>query len=32
MTVPNRADGGSQQLMQSVARAVMADHEARRGT
>ena len=32
MTVPNRTDGEAQQLMQSVARAVMADHEARRGT
>jgi beta-lactamase class A len=31
MTVPNNANGGSQQLMQAVARAVMADHEARRG-
>ena len=31
MTVPNRTDGESQDLMQAVARAVIADHEARRG-
>jgi beta-lactamase class A len=31
MTVPNKTDGESQELMQSVTRAVMADHEARRG-
>lgn len=31
MTVPNKTDGESQQLMQAVARSVMADHEARRG-
>jgi beta-lactamase class A len=31
MTVPNKSDGGSQELMQAVARAVIADHEARRG-
>jgi beta-lactamase class A len=31
MTVPNRTGGEAQQLMQSVTRAVMADHEARRG-
>lgn len=31
MTVPNKPDGTSQDLMQEVARAVIADHEARRG-
>ena len=31
MTVPNRTDGASQDLMQAVARAVIAEHEARRG-
>ena len=31
MTVPNRTDGESQNLMQAVARMVIADHEARRG-
>jgi beta-lactamase class A len=31
MTVPNKANGGSQDLMQAVARTVIADHEARRG-
>ena len=31
MTVPNKTDGESQELMQSITRAVMADHEARRG-
>ncbi|WP_294123027.1 serine hydrolase [Sphingomonas sp.] len=31
MTVPNKANGGAQDLMQAVARAVIADHEARRG-
>ena len=31
MTVPNRSDGGAQDLMQAVARAVIAEHEARRG-
>lgn len=31
MTVPNKTDGASQELMQAVARAVMADHQARRG-
>ena len=31
MTVPNKSDGASQDLMQAVARAVIADHEARRG-
>jgi len=30
MTVPNKTDGASQDLMQAVARAVMAEHEARR--
>lgn len=31
MTVPNRTDGASQDLMQAAARAVIAEHEARRG-
>ena len=31
MTVPNRSDGASQGLMQSVARAVIAGHVARNG-
>ena len=31
MTVPNKTDGESQELMQSVTKAVMASHEARRG-
>ncbi|HYC96228.1 MAG TPA: serine hydrolase [Sphingomicrobium sp.] len=31
MTVPNKTDGASQDLMQAVARAVIAQHEARRG-
>ncbi len=31
MTVPNKSDGTAQNLMQAVARTVMADHEARRG-
>jgi len=31
MTVPNRTDGESQDLMQAVTRAVIAQHEARRG-
>ena len=31
MTVPNKANGVAQDLMQAVARAVIADHEARRG-
>jgi beta-lactamase class A len=31
MTVPNRSDGASQDLMQAVARAVIAEHDARRG-
>ena len=31
MTVPNKSDGASQDLMQGVTRAVIADHEARRG-
>ncbi len=30
MTVPNKTDGASQDLMQAVARAVIANHEARR--
>lgn len=30
MTVPNKTDGTSQDLMQSVARAVIAEHESRR--
>jgi len=31
MTVPNKSDGASQDLMQAVARVVIAEHEARRG-
>ena len=31
MTVPNKSDGASQDLMQAVARAVIAAHTARRG-
>ncbi len=31
MSVPNRTDGEAQGLMQSVAKAVIASHEARRG-
>jgi beta-lactamase class A len=31
MTVPNKTDGASQDLMQAVARAVIAEHETRRG-
>src|SRR5262245_34161827 len=31
MSVPNRTDGTSQDLMQAVAKAVIAEHEARRG-
>ena len=31
MTVPNKTDGASQDLMQAVAKAVIAEHEARRG-
>jgi beta-lactamase class A len=31
MTVPSKSDGASQDLMQAVARTVIADHEARRG-
>jgi beta-lactamase class A len=31
MTIPNKSNGAAQDLMQAVARAVMADHEARRG-
>ena len=30
MTVPNKSDGAAQDLMQDVARAVIAEHEARR--
>ncbi|HET9335368.1 MAG TPA: serine hydrolase [Sphingomicrobium sp.] len=30
MTVPNKSDGAAQDLMQAVARAVIAEHEARR--
>ena len=30
MTVPNKSDGASQDLMQAVARTVIAEHEARR--
>jgi len=30
MTVPNRADGASQDLMQAVARVIISEHEARR--
>jgi beta-lactamase class A len=32
MTVPNRSNGSSQDLMQAVTRAVIAEHEARRGS
>jgi beta-lactamase class A len=32
MTVPNKSDGASQDLMQAVARAVIAEHEARRSS
>ena len=32
MTVPNKSDGASQDLMQAVARAVIAEHEARRAS
>jgi len=32
MTVPNRSDGGSQELMQAVTRTVIAEHEVRRGS
>lgn len=32
MTVPNNSDGASQDLMQAVARAVIASHNARRGS
>ena len=31
MTVPSKSDGASQDLMQAVARTVIAEHEARRG-
>jgi beta-lactamase class A len=31
MTVPNKSDGASQDLMKAVARAVIANHEARKG-
>ena len=31
MTIPNKSDGAAQDLMQDVARTVMAAHEARRG-
>ena len=31
MTVPSKSDGAAQNLMQAVTRAVIADHEARRG-
>ena len=31
MTVPNKSDGAAQDLMQDVARTVIADYEARRG-
>ena len=30
MTVPDKSDGGSQELMQAVTRAVIAEHESRR--
>jgi hypothetical protein len=30
MTVPNKSNGASQDLMQAVTRAVIANHEARR--
>jgi beta-lactamase class A len=30
MTVPNKSDGASQDLMQAVTRAVIAEHEDRR--
>ena len=32
MTVPNKSNGSAQDLMQDVARAVIAEHESRRGT
>jgi beta-lactamase class A len=32
MTVPNKSDGASQDLMQGVTRALIAEHEARRGS
>ena len=32
MTVPNKSDGEAQELMRNVARAVIAEHEARRGS
>jgi len=31
MTIPNKSDGEAQELMRNVARAVIAEHEARRG-
>ncbi|QDP19525.1 serine hydrolase [Sphingomonas xanthus] len=31
MTVPSKSDGAAQEFMQKIARAVIADHEARRG-
>ena len=31
MTIPDKSNGSAQDLMQDVARTVMADHEARRG-
>ena len=31
MTIPDKSNGSAQDLMQDVARVVMADHEARRG-
>ena len=31
MTIPNKSDGAAQDLMQDVARTVIASHEARRG-
>ena len=32
MTIPDKSNGSAQDLMQDVARVVMADHEARRGS
>jgi beta-lactamase class A len=32
MTIPNASDGGAQQLMQSVTRAIIAQHNMSRGT
>jgi beta-lactamase class A len=32
MTIPNKSDGEAQELMRNVARTVIAEHEARRGS